>query len=256
LKWEHWERDLVTLREDFRIIEIEQTKLHETITKKTEELRHVVIEKERIDEEYHSVCQKVEESHRQVLDLHESLRRTESTVKEKTELIHTLNERIERIERERDEGRHKCSDLSIELSELQTRMLSLKVEIEAVTGERESFCEKLRECQTRYEEIQESYTDDEEGRSGTEYALNNLRTMLREAREQKEQAIAMRSTADRERDEATKKYEEQCRKNERLKEEFGQQFHSHGRTGGRTTTRHAFKGSRSVSTAHEYEEDE
>jgi len=251
LKWEHSEREIISIREEVRLIEIEQTELRETITKKTEELRLVIIEKERIQEDYHDACKKAEESHRQVLILQESIRRTESILKEKTELVHTLHERIERIECERDESRSKCNDLSIELSELQTSIVSLKLEIETVTEERENVREKLRECETRYEEICESVTEYEEGNSGSEYEITNLRAMLREVREQKEKAITMRNSADRERDEAIVRYDEKCREIERLEESFSQQFHSHGRAGGRTTTRHLFKGSRSASTVRE-----
>jgi chromosome segregation ATPase len=215
------------------------------------------MEKERLQNDYYSICKKAESSQRQILVLQESLRRTESTLKEKTELIHSLHERIERIEGERDEAQHKCGTLSTEVSELQTSIVSIRLELEVATEERESFREKFQECETRYEEIRESYNEFEQGSSGTEYELANLRTMLREVREQKEKAITMRSTADRERDEAISRYEEKCREIERLEENFSQQFHSHGRAGGRTVTRHIFKAeSRSGSMAHGFEEDE
>jgi chromosome segregation ATPase len=253
LKWEHLEREIVSVREELQIIEIEQTKLQEIITKKTEELRRVIIEKERFEEDYHGACKRAEDCHREILVLQESLRRTESTLKEKTELVHTLRERIERIECERDEAHNKCRDLSIEISELQTSIVSLKLEIETVTEERESFCEKYRDAESRYEEIRESYTEFEEGNNGSKYEITNLRNMLREVRDQKEKAIAMRNSADRERDEAIVRYDEKCREIERLEESFSQQFHSHGRNGGRSTTRTFFKGSRSASTLHEHE---
>ena len=254
LKWEHCEREMTTIHDNFRLIELEQTELRKTITKKTEEVRRVVIEKERIEADHHNACKKADENHRQVLVLQESLRRTESTLKEKIELVRTLHERIERVESERDERRGKCSDLSIEISELQAGIVSLNLQIEVVTEERESIREKLSYCETRYEEVCESITEYEEGSSGSEYEITHLRAMLREEREQKEKAIDMRNSADRERDEAIVRYDEKCREIERLEESFSHQSHSHGRIGGRTTIRHLFKGSRSASTVHEEEQ--
>lgn len=256
LKSEHSEREAVSVRDDIRLIEIEQTELRETITKKTEELRHVIIERERIEGDYHDACKNAEENHRQVLIVQETLRRTESLLKEKTELVHTLHERIEHIERERDEARGKFREASIEVSQLQTSIVSLKLEIATVTEERESAHEKLRDCEARYEEVCESITEYEEGSSGSEYEITSLRALLREAREQKEKAITMRNSADRERDEAILKYEDKCREIERLEASYSQQLHLPGRTGGRTITRHSFKGSRSASTVHEFEHED
>jgi chromosome segregation ATPase len=251
LKWEHSDREIRSVREDIKVIEMEQTVLRETITKKTEELRVMTIEKERFEENYLDESERSKESHRQVIILQESLRRTETTLKEKTEIVHTLHERIERIEGERDEARRKCSDLSIEISQLQTSTMSLKLEIETVTEESKSCREKLHACETMYEEVCMTVSEYEEGNGGSEYEITNLRNMLREVREQKEKAIAMRNSADRERDEAIVKYEEKCRETERLEESFSQQLHSHGRTGGRTTTR--FFGKSSASTANGWE---
>ncbi|TVY81060.1 hypothetical protein LSUE1_G009223 [Lachnellula suecica] len=254
LKWEHSEREVRSVKEEISRIEVEKTELHETVIKKSEELRQVTIEKERFEENYHDECKKFGESHRLVLALQESMRRTETTIREKTETIHTLHERIERIECERDEVRQKCSDLSVELSQFQSSIVSLKLEIETVTEQRESFCHQLHECETRYEEVCTTISEYEGGDSGSEFEINNLRGLLRETREQKEKAISMRNSADRERDEAIVKYEEKCREIERLEESFSQQFsHSHGRSGGRSTTRYFSKGSRSASTVHEHE---
>lgn len=257
LKLEHSEREIVSIQEEVRLIEFERTELREAITKKSEQLLLVMIDKERLEGNYHEVCEKADEHHRQILILKESLRRTETTLKEKTELVHTLRERIERIERERDEERGKCIALEHEISSVQASIVSLKLEIETVTEEREDTNRRLYDCKTRYEEICETITEYEEGSSSSEYELMNLRSMLREVREQKEKAITMRNSADRERDEVVVRYEEKCREMERLEESFSQQFHSHegSRSGGRTFTRHLFKGSRSASTVngHEYE---
>lgn len=251
LKWEDSEREIISTREEVRVIEIEQNELRKTITKKAEELRRLVFEKERMEEDYHDACRKAEETHRQVLILQESLRRTESTLKEKNEVVHALNERIERIEYERDEARNKSDDLSTEISQLQSTVISLKLEIETVTNDREGICEKLRDCETKYEEIYESFTEYEEGNNETEYEISNLRTMLREVREQKEKAITMRTSADQERDEAIMRYEEKCREMEKMEEKLSHYFHSHGRSGGRISVQRSF--TRSAGAAHNHE---
>lgn len=237
LKWEHSAQEIISIREEVQAIGSEQNELRETITRKTEELRRIAIEKEHIEEESHDACGKAEDSHRQVLVLQETLRRTETTLHEKTEMIHTINERIERIDCERDEARTKCSDLSAELSQLQSTVVSLKLEVETTTAERESISAKLRDCEARYEEIYESFTEYEEGNSGSEYEISSLRRMLREVWEEKEKSILMRRSADRERDEAVVRYEEKCREMERLEEKLSQCLHAQGRSGARILRR-------------------
>lgn len=249
LKWENSDQDIVSVREELRLIETEQAKLHEIITKKTEELRRVVVEKERFQEDYHGACKKAEESHRQVLTLQESLRRTESKLKEKIELEHTLNERIEHIECERDEARSKCHDLSVEISEFQKNIVSLRLEIQTVREENKNVSEKYHKSEAMYLELCEY----EEGNNEAEYEITQLRNTIREVREQKEKAIDMRKSADRERDEALVKYDEKCREVERLELASSQQFHLHGRAGGRTTSQSFFRGSRSTSAVHGHE---
>lgn len=228
LKSEHCDREMTSLTEEFRIIQTEQTELRETITKKTEEYRRLVIDKKQIEKEHHGKCKESEDRHRKIIVLEESLHRTEVTLKEKTESIHTLHERFERIERDRDEARDKCGNLEIELSTLQTAIVSLKVEVDTITAERDGFCEKFHECERKYDEIYESITEYQEGHNHFEYEITNLRTMLREVREEREKAITMRIAADRERDEANSRYEAKCRDMDKLEEAFARRFHGHG----------------------------
>ena len=244
LKWEHSEREITSLREDLSIIEIEQTELRETLTKKTEEYRRLVIDKKQLEKDHHGKCKESEDRHRDILVLQESLRRTETTLKEKTELIHTLHERIERIERDRDEARSKCGDLQIALTGHQTSIVSLKLDIETITEERDSFREKFHDCETKYEEVCESVTEYHEGNSSFEYEITNLRAMLREVREEREKAITMRITADRERDEATSRYEAKCREMDKLEDSFAHRLHGHDRFHGHGSRS---SGSRTVS---------
>ncbi|KAH7371300.1 hypothetical protein BKA66DRAFT_379786, partial [Pyrenochaeta sp. MPI-SDFR-AT-0127] len=220
LKLEHSEREITSLTEELRVVQIEQTELRETVTKKTEEYRRLVIEKKQIEKDYHGKCKESEDRHRELLMIEESLRRSESTLKEKTELIHSLHERIERIERDRDEARGRCGDLEIELSAVQTSIVSLKIEIETITADRNKFREKFYECERKYEEVYESITEYHEGRGNFEYEITNLRAMLREVREEREKAITMRISADRERDEAIARYEAKSREMDKLEEAF------------------------------------
>ncbi|KAI0126123.1 hypothetical protein BJ170DRAFT_460719 [Xylariales sp. AK1849] len=56
LKSEHSEREIISIREELKLHELEKTQLYETITKNREEIRQLTAEKERISEEfYHEV---------------------------------------------------------------------------------------------------------------------------------------------------------------------------------------------------------
>ncbi|KAF2707458.1 hypothetical protein K504DRAFT_483540 [Pleomassaria siparia CBS 279.74] len=203
LKWEHSEREIFSLREEIRILEISKTELHETMSRKLEEYRLLIIEKERLQEDHHHACARAEENHRQIL----------ITIKEKTEIVHTYTERIERLESERDEAHNKCRDLSIELSEHTTLMASLNLELSTLKEQCDILRAKCSEWEGKYEE----------GSSGFEVECQNLRTMLRDAREQREMAISAKSSADSERDQVNAKYEEKCRAIESLKEQLNTQ---------------------------------
>ncbi|CAO2656415.1 Nn.00g052180.m01.CDS01 [Neocucurbitaria sp. VM-36] len=245
LKWEHCDREITSLQEELRVIEIEQTELRETITKKTEEHRRLVIEKKRLEKDYHGKCTESEDRHREILVLQESLRRSETTIKEKTELIHTLHERIERLTRDRDDARTKSSDLEISLSTLQTTLVSLTLDLETTISERESLREKYHECQTRYEEVCESVTEYHEGNSSFEFEISSLRAMLREVREEREKAIQMRIAADRERDEAVGRFEAKCREMDKLEESCAVRVRERVLGGSRTVSKRFYHGSSS-----------
>ena len=129
LKYEHCERELTSIREKIHTLEMERIELRESITKIREEHRVIVIERDQLQEDYHNECKKTAEHHRKILVLEESLRRTETTLKEVREEVHTLTEKIVRIQSERDTAVHRSGDLEIELSELRASVTSLKVEI-------------------------------------------------------------------------------------------------------------------------------
>lgn len=248
LKWEHSEREIVSIREELRVIEIKQTELRETVTKKTEEIKKITKLKEHFERDYHGKCKEVDAHHRDILVLKETIRRHESTIKEKSEEIHTLHERVERYQSECEAYRTRCDDFEAELTSMQTLIVSLRLEISTAHSEHEHTQKKLHECETRYEEMCETYEEYQEGNSGFEFQISQLRTMLREVREEKERAIAARVSADHDRDEAVARYEAKCRDLVELREQYSHYSSSHGgsRSGGRTIIRRSFKSSDST----------
>jgi chromosome segregation ATPase len=129
LKYEHYEREIKSLHEKIKITESERTELHESIAKVREEYRLIVIERDQLKEDYHHECKKAADSHRKIIVLQESLRRTDSTLKEVREEVHRMTERITRIETERDGALQRCGDLSIEVTELKQTITVLNTEI-------------------------------------------------------------------------------------------------------------------------------
>ena len=245
LKWEQSERELGSIREEIRHFEVEKSELRETLKKKAEELRVVIVEKDRISADFHTERKKSEEHHRKINLLQETIRRHEASIKERTESIRAFHERIERIETERDGARSKCGDLKIEIEQLHTSITTLKAEVTAVNEKHDGAVERLRESEARYEEMCVTMTEYTEGHGEFEYEITTLRTMLREAREQKEKAIEARNSADHERDEAISRYEEKCRELERYEEQMSEQMRAQAKSsmsasGGSRTVRRFF----------------
>ncbi|KAK8080515.1 hypothetical protein PG997_008333 [Apiospora hydei] len=243
VKWEHSERESASIREEVRHFEAEKTELREALSKKVEELRLVITEKDRVNGDFHAERKKSEEHHRKITLLQETIRRHEASIKERTESIRSLHERVERLEIERDGARSKCGDLTIEIEQLRASIASLKVEITAAHEEHDVACEKLRESEARYEEACVTMSEYTEGHGNFEYEVTTLRTMLREAREQKEKAIEARNSADHERDASIARYEEKCRELERFEEQMSEQMRaqaSSSSSGGSRTVRRFF----------------
>lgn len=236
-KHEDCDREIITLREEFAVLQITHTKTTEIVTKKTEELRRLIIERDELQEHHHAKCKEVADHHRQILVLQESLRRSESTVKEKLEIIHTHTERIERIERDLLETCKHRDSLSAELALLQSTHLTLNLELESLTTNRASVSEKLRDCESRYESIHTQLTEYHESGHDFEEECERLETELREARSQKERAVEMRIEADRQRDEYVGRYEAKCREVERLGEERRVRRGGGGKWGGSVYSR-------------------
>lgn len=152
LKWEHSDRESPSIREEIRLFRAEKTELRETKAKKVEELRVALVEKDRISADFHAEGKKAEEHHRKISLLQETIRRHEASIKERTESIRVLHERVENLGTERDDARGKCGDLTIEVEQLQASVTSLTTEITVIQEKQDAVCEQLSECETRYEE--------------------------------------------------------------------------------------------------------
>jgi chromosome segregation ATPase len=215
-KWDECERDLLTVREELSILQTTHTETTEILTKKTEEIRSLLIEKDQLLSDHHAKCTEASDSHRQILVLQESLRRTETTIKEKLELIHTHTERIERLTHDLTTTRKSRDALSAELLLQQNTNLSLNLSLETLTSEHASVREKLHECETRYESVHASMTEYHESGGDFEEEIESLNSLVEEAREQRDRAVKMRVEADRQRDEYVGRYEAKCREVERL----------------------------------------
>ncbi|GKT77483.1 hypothetical protein ColTof4_09906 [Colletotrichum tofieldiae] len=244
LKWEHSEREIISVREEISRIEITQSELRETISKKSEELRVLIIEKKRIQEEGERATSRADDNHRQLLLIQETLSHTESLLKKTQEEVHTKTERIERLELDYGLAKSQVEKLEMEIHAHQSLVADLRIEVDDLNGQCGTLKEKCHDWERKYEDVYESITEIEEGSSSYEYEISAMRTMLREAREQKETAITARNSADRERDEAVARFEEKCRELERLEERMSAQMHEMSqRSGSKTiTTTRSYKG--------------
>ncbi|KAK1961543.1 hypothetical protein LY78DRAFT_588488 [Colletotrichum sublineola] len=244
LKWEHSEREISSVREEISRIEIIQTEMRETISKKSEELRVLLIEKKRLQEEGERASGRADDNHRQLLLIQETLNHTESLLKKTQEEIHAKTERIERLELDYGLAKSQVEKLEMEIHAHQSLVANLKIEVDSLNGQCGSLKEKCHDWEQKYEDVYESITEIEEGNSSFEFEISAMRTMLREAREQKETAIAARNAADRERDQANTRYEKKCRDLEVLEERMSAQMHEMSqRSGTKTvTTTRSYKG--------------
>jgi len=244
LKWEHSEREIISVREEISRIEMIQTEMRETISKKSEELRVLVIEKKRLQEEGERASGRADDNHRQMLLVQETLSHTESLLKKTQEEVHTKTERIERLELDYGLAKGQVEKLEMEIHTHQSIVANLKIEVDSLNGQCGTLKEKCHDWEQKYEDVYESITEIEEGSSSFEFEISAMRTMLREAREQKEQAITARNSADRERDQAIAQFEEKCRELERLEERMSAQMHEMSqRSASKTvTTTRSYKG--------------
>ncbi|KAK8051946.1 hypothetical protein PG993_003331 [Apiospora rasikravindrae] len=105
----------------------DKAELPETLSKNIEELFLVVIEKDRMNGDFHTERKKSEEHHPDQID-------------------QSIHERGECLETERDGACSKCGDLSIGTEQPNAQ-------ITAVHEKHDAACERLRENEMRYEEV-------------------------------------------------------------------------------------------------------
>lgn len=240
LKHEHVKREVVSVKEKLREIELERTELSSVIDRFREEHRLIVIEREQLKQDVHDEHRKVEDGRRRINILEESLRRSEiATAEIKSEIL-TLTERNRVLYREGEDSRIKQGHLTTEIASLQEQLTLFQTEITNLKYDRDRAHSDLNAWKHKYEEITETVTSYEDSSAEFEFEITSLRTLLSEAREQKERAIQARHAADRERDEYIAKYEEKCREMERFEENASSMYHAHSNANGsrigKTTT--------------------
>ncbi|CAO2647162.1 Nn.00g080840.m01.CDS01 [Neocucurbitaria sp. VM-36] len=232
LKYDHIKREVVSVKEKLRDVEVERSELRDAVDRSREEHRLIIIERDQHKEDLDDERRKVVDGHRRITLLEESLRRAEQTVTDVKSEIYNLTERNKVLLREGDEHQGKHSRLTTEITELHDKLAIFQAEIRNLTHARDRAHSDLEAWKHKYEEITETITSYDDSSAEFEFEIESLRTLLREAREQKERAISARHTADRERDEALAKYEEKCREMERFEESASSVYHSHSRVGG------------------------
>jgi chromosome segregation ATPase len=234
LKYEHIKREVMSVKEKLRDVELERTELRDAIDRSREEHRLIVIERDQLKEDITDERLKTADGHRRISALEEALRRAELHLTEVRSEIHTLTERNKVLVRDGDDGRNKHGHLAREIGELKDKLVIFQAEIRTLTDARDRAHHELNDWKHKYEEVTETITESYNDSGELEFEIESLRTLLREAREQKERAIAARHTADRERDEYVAKYEEKCREMERFEESASSHYHAHGRSEGKS----------------------
>jgi chromosome segregation ATPase len=202
--------------EEYTSLETSFSETKSTLTKITTEVHVLKEEKEALECDYEAKCKEFDASHRAVLLVEEKLRRAETTIKEKLELIHTHTERIERLSHDLAHYKKSHADLCAERDTLQSTNLSLSLSLETAHAEHASVREKLHECETRYESVRTSISEYHESGGHWDEEVEELTREVEEAREQRDRAVKMRVEADRQRDEYVGRYEAKCREVERL----------------------------------------
>jgi chromosome segregation ATPase len=234
LKYEHIKREVVSIKEKLRDVELERNELRDTIERSREEHRIIIIERDQLKEDLLDERRKVGDGHRRVSVLEESLRRAELTLSEVRAEIHTHTERNKILSREGEDGRSKHGHFATEIAELKNKLVIFQAEIRTLTDARDRAYKDLNDWKHKYEEMTETITEYHDNSGELEFEIESLRTLLREAREQKERAISARHSADRERDEFVAKYEEKCREMERFEESAASHYHAHSRGDGKS----------------------
>lgn len=241
-KCQHYVESITTLEQTITKHETERTSLQETITDLRSTHAELTSTYEGLQRTHHETCKQSADRHRLILVHTATISRLEHLVEEKTELIHTLNERTERLTTDLEASKALIATHLSSLSSLQATLATQTLTIDTLTTERDDYLERLTTCESQYTQLCAWRDDQAEGSSAFEYEISSLRSMLREVREEREAAIRRREQADRERDEATARFEAKCRELDRVEESWsrvwneratqgGHHHHHHGRSG-------------------------
>lgn len=232
LKYEHIKREVVSVKEKLRDVELERSELRDSIDRSREDHRLTIIERDQLKEDLHDERRRIEDGHRRIHILEESLRRAELSTTDTKSEVHVLTERNKTLIHDVDDHRTKHTHLSSEIADLKEKLALFQIDIRNLTHARDRAHADLDAWKHKYEEITETISSYDDSSAEFEFEIESLRTLLREAREQKERAISARHTADRERDEYVNKYEEKCRELERFEESASSVYHAQGRSSG------------------------
>jgi chromosome segregation ATPase len=235
LKYEHLKREVISVKEKLRDVELREVETREASERSREQHRLIVIERDQLKDDLHDQHGKVSDGHRKIALLEDSLRRLEATITELRSEMHTLSERNKTLILEKEEGGAKHSHLHTEINSLKERITILQAEMRIISEARDRHRKELDDWKHKYEEVTETITEFRDDSGELEFEIESLRTLLREAREQKERAISARHTADRERDEYMAKYEEKCREMERFEESASAHYHASSKGEGKSS---------------------
>jgi len=231
-KCQHYVDCITTLEQTIIKHEAERTSLQETITELKSTHAGLTSTYEELQRTHHATCKESSDRQRLILVHAATISRLEHLVKEKTETIHTLNERTERLTTDLQASKTTIATHLATLSTLKATLATQTLSLDTITAERDDYLERLTTCESQYTQLCAWRDDQAEGSSAFEYEISSLRSMLREVREEREAAIRRREQADRERDEATAKYEAKCRELDRVEESWSRMWSERATQGG------------------------
>ncbi|KAJ4377252.1 hypothetical protein N0V83_000075 [Neocucurbitaria cava] len=234
LKYDHIKREVISVKEKLRDLEVERSELRDAIDRSREEHRLLIISRDQHIQDLDDERRKTVDAYRRITLLEESLHRAEQAASATKSELSTLTERNQLLVHEADEHKSRHAHLTTDNSELHAQLTTLQAELRSVTHACDRAHSDLAAWKHKYEEVTETITSYDDSAVEFEFEIESLRSLLREAREQKERAIQARYSADRERDGAVQRYEEKCREMERWEESHSASsvFHSGGRSAG------------------------
>ena len=241
-KYEHLERENLTTQDEIQTLRATNAKDSETITKITEEKRSLAAQKKKQEEDYHQASDLAKEYHRQITAHKETIHHMETTIKEKTELIHTHIERIKRLEGERDTAENRCRDLDTTLSKRSSTIHELNMRITNLTSECDALNEKCAELEDRCDEMYEEFTETTTGSTYFEAENEKLLGRLSEACKERDDAILTRTTLTHQLRKAEEKFETLRKEMETQEASYRAQNREHVRNTSTKTTRRSFRG--------------